>query len=84
MQLAQGYVTVNAVGPEGATVVHGRILADGRLTLGCETYYWSAEDGLYVGEHVPATFDPKPNGSLEGHTGTPPNVRPYTGTWSRP
>ncbi len=66
----------------GVTHVTAQVGANGdTLSIGTETYHWSEEDQMYVADHVPATMDPHPDGSLAGATGTPPNVRVYGGTW---
>ncbi len=66
-----GVTKVNAlVGPGGDT-----------LNMGTETYTYIQPDGPYVGDHVDATFDPHADGTFQGATGTPPNVRVYGGTW---
>jgi len=82
MKLSIGHHPV-AISTGGSTFVTARVTQQGdKISMGCETYTWSSEDGLYVGDHIPATVDFKPDGTVEGYTGTPPNVYAYNGTWS--
>lgn len=81
MRLSQGSHTVH-VTTGGPTTVIALVGPNGlTLSLGAETYHWSEEDGAYVGDHVNAAFDPKPDNTMEGWTGSPPNVYHFTGNW---
>ena len=75
---------VVAPGEEPRTTTVKALVRDGgnKLSLGCETFHWSPEDNLYVGDHVPATFDARPNGTIEGRTGATPPIHAYTGSWT--
>lgn len=82
MKLSAGYhpATITTGGSTSVTV---RVTQQGnKISMGCETYTWSEEDGFYVGDHINAMVDFKSDGTLEGLTGTSPNVYAYGGTWS--
>lgn len=82
MKLSAGYhpATITTGGSTSVTV---RVTQQGnKISMGCETYTWSEEDGFYIGDHIDAMVDFKSDGTLEGLTGTAPNVYSYGGTWS--
>lgn len=82
MKLPPGKVRID-VTTGGVTSVLAVVTNDGNtLSMGVLRFYWSEEDGLYVGTKVPATFDPAANGTHTGVTGTPgQNPDVYGGTW---
>ncbi len=85
MKPAPGTLRIVANGPEGATTIVATV-TETTLSMGTETYTWSAGFGMFVGDHVPATIEFDGNqamGTIQGSTGAPPNQRAYSGTWVR-
>ena len=82
MKLPPGKVRVD-VTTGGTSSVLALVTNGGdNLMMGTVRYHWSAADGLYVADKVPATFDPSANGTHTGVTGVPgQNPDTYGGTW---